>query len=166
MLHRWCKALIIYFLISLLAVLSVSCGGDGDGGGAGGGTGGGDTGSGGDVTTPIAVEEVVEFNVRPGPIVAVRVGETAVLDGSYTSTTMGDLLTYDWSFVHKPDGSNAELLDATTVNPTFIPDARGTYMVQLVVSARGVSSPRVITTVLATNDGERPTGPFHHMGLS
>ena len=39
-------------------------------------------------------------------------------------------------------------------------------MVQLVVSAEGVSSQRAVTTVVATIAPERMTGPFNHPGLS
>jgi hypothetical protein len=101
-----------------------------------------------------------------GPIVAVQVGQTAVLDGSNSTTTSTQPLSYSWSFSSKPDASTAVLQGSSSENPSFIADAWGVYMVELVVSAEGVSSTRAITMVVATNPGERPTGPFNHQGLS
>ena len=77
---------------------------------------------------------------------------TAYLDGSKSSSATGDPLTYAWSFVSKPAGSNAQLSGADTVNPTFVPDVAGPYAVQLVVSAAGESSPRAVALVMALDN--------------
>ncbi|MCP4487397.1 MAG: hypothetical protein GY820_08785 [Gammaproteobacteria bacterium] len=103
---------------------------------------------------------------RVGPIVPVRVGETADLSGQNSYTLSSQSMSFNWSFTYKPDTSEAVLLSSNTANPSFIADARGTYMVQLVVSAEGVSSERAIQQVIATVAPERPTGPFNHAGLS
>ena len=76
---------------------------------------------------------------------------TAYLDGS-ESTTPGGTLTYGWSFVSVPSGSTAQLSGANTANPTFVPDVPGPYVVQLVVSANGASSPRAAALVMALGD--------------
>ena len=49
----------------------------------------------------------------PGLIVAVRVGEVAILDGSGSSASTSDPLNFTWSFSSRPNGSNAVLLNST-----------------------------------------------------
>ena len=103
---------------------------------------------------------------KAGPIIGVRVGEAPVLDGSKSFTAYAAPLSYEWSFSHKPDNSDATLHGATSVNPSFVADVKGVYMVQLVVRANGVSSKRAIETVIVTKAPERLTGRFNHIGLS
>jgi len=103
---------------------------------------------------------------KTGPIIGVRVGETPVLDGSKSFTAYATPLSYEWSFSHKPDNSDATLHGATSENPSFVADVKGVYMVQLVVSANGTSSKRAIQTVIVTKAPERLTGSFNHVGLS
>lgn len=100
--------------------------------------------------TPTSSEVI---HADTGNIVAVRVNQTAVLNGCASSTTLPDPLTYAWSFTSKPAASTAQLQNTTSVSPSFIADAAGTYMVQLVVSAGGVSSPRAIAAVEVSIDG-------------
>ncbi len=120
-----------------------------------------------DVVNPAPSTDTGDFVVaRVGPILAIRVGETASLSEQNSYTLSTEPLSFSWSFVHKPDASDAELFNASSANPSFIADARGTYMVQLVASAEGVSSQRVIQQVMATIAPERPTGPWNHQGLS
>lgn len=88
-----------------------------------------------------------------GRIIAVRVTETATLNGTESSTTLPDPLTYEWSFTHKPDGSTAALDDPTSPQPSFVADIEGTYMVQLVVSSGNVTSRRAIGFVEVTTSG-------------
>ena len=166
-----------YFFVFMLTVLVAGC----SGGGGEGETeraGEGVTESAGEGVTESAGPEVTPPDVIPdqatapvvvaktGPIVAVRVGETSILDGSKSFTSSAAPLRFSWSFTHKPDASSARLQGATTVNPSFVADARGVYMVQLVASDAGVSSQRAIQTVVVTLDNERLTGPFNHPGLS
>lgn len=101
---------------------------------------------------------------------------TAYLDGSRSTTSDSENeLSYAWSFISKPDGSNAELVGANTVNPTFVPDVAGPYAVQLVVSSLGVSSPRAVAMVVALDNATlhpnyvaSPTAQhyFFHGGLA
>jgi len=77
---------------------------------------------------------------------------TAFLDGSKSTSSDGAALSYSWSFVSKPNGSDAQLVGADTATPTFVPDKGGAYAVQLVVTAAGVSSPRAIALVVALDD--------------
>ena len=120
-------------------------------------------------TTPTDpfTENFVDIEAISGPIVAVRVGEEAVLNGRRSPAGSTEPSNYSWSFTHKPGSSSAELLGITTSSPRFIADVRGVYMVQLLVKEKGVSSRRVVTTVVVTDPSEpRLTGPFNHLGLS
>jgi hypothetical protein len=63
-------------------------------------------------------------------------------------------LTYQWSFVSKPAGSNAVLADSTTAKPSFTADVNGTYVVQLVVNDGLVNSIPDTVTVTASSGGQ------------
>jgi hypothetical protein len=150
------------FLMSLMLIVSVS--------GCGGSSG---NSSGGTPESPLPANTTI-IEARTGPIVALTVGDTAQLDGtkSYVSsgspnfTSSSASLSYSWVFSTKPDGSNATLANATTATPSFVADVRGDYLVELVVTANGETSTRSIQVVVATNPGERMTGPYNHVGLS
>ena len=149
--HNMYRTLIGYLFSFVLIAFVTGCGGSG-----------GDAGT---ETSPF-VEKYIEIEAVPGPIVGVRVGEVAVLDDGTSYARSNEPLSYSWSFTHRPEGSNAVLQDATSATPSFVADVRGVYMLQLVVSAEGVSSQRAVTTVVATVHPERLTGPFRHEGLS
>ena len=82
----------------------------------------------------------------------VSTGDTVTLDGSGSYDPDGDTLTYNWSFISKPYGSNATLSDSSSIKPIFVPDLEGTYIVQLIINDGQVNStPDTITiTVLGT----------------
>ncbi|HYL82377.1 MAG TPA: PKD domain-containing protein [Candidatus Acidoferrum sp.] len=64
-----------------------------------------------------------------------HVGIMVQLDGSGSSDPEKQPITYSWSFVLPlPSGSHATLTGPTTVNPSFVPDVPGTYVVQLIVT--------------------------------
>ncbi len=90
----------------------------------------------------------------PKPPVAVAgadqmviVGELVKLDGSASKDPSGKPLTYQWDIVALPAGSHAVLnaLDgngSTAVNPSFIADVGGDFVIRLVVhSDSGESAP-------------------------
>lgn len=113
--------------------------------GCGGGGGGGD-----DADTDTSPAVVLSLKADAGKIIGIRVGDTASLDGSASTAPASDPITYAWSFTHKPQASKtAVLTNANSVNPTFVPDVAGTYMVQLVVTSGGISSQRAIALVEA-----------------
>ncbi len=79
-------------------------------------------------------------------------GTPATLDGSASSDTDSDSLTYTWSFVSVPAGSAlTQLTDGATVAPSFTPDVMGAYVVQLIVSDGLIESPADALTVRAVS---------------
>ena len=159
--QKTCRTLLVYLFTCIFVVFVAGCGG----GGAGGDVTGTTTPSTPSTPTPI-VENYIEIAAISAPIVAVRVGQLARLVDNKSYAISSQPLSYSWSFSYKPDGSLAVLQDATTASPSFVADVRGVYMVQLLVSAEGVTSQRAVTTVVATIPPERLTGPFNHPGMS
>jgi len=76
-------------------------------------------------TTPVA---------NAGTAQAGNVGALVTLDGSASADADHDPLTYAWTMTARPASSTASLSGATSVNPTFTPDAEGTYAFSLTVS--------------------------------
>lgn len=100
---------------------------------------------------------------------------TAYLDGSKSSSSDGQVFSYSWSFNSKPAGSQVVLQGANTAKPTFKPDKAGSYAVQLVISAQGVTSSRAVTEVVALDNATVNPDPMtnpvavqyhYHGGLS
>ncbi len=70
------------------------------------------------------------------------------LDGSASWDPDGRALTYLWSLLYKPLGSNAALSSTTEVSPTFTADVKGTYIFQLVVNnGQQDSAPAVVSVI-------------------
>ena len=78
-------------------------------------------------------------------------GDTIFLDGSGSADPDGDGITYAWSFVSRPSGSAAVLLNPTAATPQFTIDRKGNYVVQLVVSDGTLSSTPDTVTIVAPN---------------
>lgn len=80
----------------------------------------------------------------------VLTSENVTLDGSGSSDPDNDVLTYSWSFTEIPAGSSAVLSDNTVVNPTFLADVEGTYVLSLVVNDGAIDSNVDSVTITAT----------------
>ena len=144
------RILAVYLYACVLAVIVSGCsGGSGDQAG----------------TSTVVAGSYVEIAAVPGPIVAARVGDVVVLDDTKSYAKSRGSLSYNWSFSYKPAGSDATLQGAASATPSFVADVSGVYMLQLVVSADGVTSQRAVTSVIVNNDN-KPTGRFNHQGLS
>jgi RHS repeat-associated protein len=75
-----------------------------------------------------------------GPDQTASVTQTVLLDGSKSSDADGNSLTFTWSFASRPAGSAAALSDPSALNPNFVIDLPGTYVLQLVVNDGTVDS--------------------------
>ena len=82
-----------------------------------------------------------------------KVGDTIQLDGSASSDLDGDTLTYQWSFIEKPAGSDA-ILDSTEVSPSFDIDRSGIYIARLIVNDGQVNS--IADTIKITTLNSQP----------
>ena len=91
---------------------------------------------------------------------AVLVNDTAQLDGSGSSDVDGDTLTFKWSLVSQPEGSNATLSDTQSVKPAFDVDVAGNYTVQLIVNDGAVNSAPDTVTISTEN-----SAPVSHAGV-
>lgn len=90
-----------------------------------------------------------------GTDLTASLGALVTLDGSRSYDPMGRSLTYAWSVVDKPTGSSLSTLTAAdSAAPSFTPDSKGVYVLNLVVdnglSASGTDA--VAVTVLG-DDG-------------
>lgn len=89
---------------------------------------------------------------------SILLGQTVQLNGSGSHDADRDALTYFWSFTSVPTGSVATLLNDTAVNPTFIPDVAGLYVVQLIANDGKIDSDPATATIPVT---ESPSSGNH-----
>jgi hypothetical protein len=86
-----------------------------------------------------------------GPSGSVAIGATVTLDGSGSTASDGQPLTYRWS-LSVPNGSSATLSGATTAKPTFVADVLGTFVAQLIVNDGFLDSdPQTVSITTQTN---------------
>ena len=89
---------------------------------------------------------------------AAKVGQVVQLDGGKSVDKNKNGLTYEWRFVSAPDGSSPAFSDATSANPTFTPDAEGSYVVGLVVKSGAAASASAQTTITVSGSCFTITG--------
>jgi hypothetical protein len=130
--------LIAVIALGLITIVGSNGGNGGNGGDGGDGDNGGATNN-----APVA---------DAGPDQNVSTGSLVTLDGSGSSDADGNTITYSWSFSSKPAGSNATLSDSTIVNPTFMADVAGTYLLSLVVNDGTADSVADTVTITAASD--------------
>jgi len=91
----------------------------------------------------------------------VDVGEQVQLDGAGSSDPDEDDLTYDWSLALDDTHKSDLLSDSTAVDPTFTPDAEGTYDVTLTVAdGEATASDDTTVTAEATSNTNAPSRPI------
>ncbi|MDZ7769208.1 MAG: PKD domain-containing protein [Woeseiaceae bacterium] len=86
-----------------------------------------------------------------GPDQTVGSGEIVQFDGSGSSDVDGDPLTFDWSINDRPADSAAVLDNRFIVDPSFVVDVPGDYLVQLVVNDGFEDSDPDTVAISATN---------------
>jgi len=109
-----------------------------------------------DLGTMSVPDEVVvsSGNVKPvadagGNQLAI-VDHLVLLDGSGSYDANNDPLTYSWNMVSKPKNSvSATLSDPFIVDPDFVPDVNGWYLISLVVNDGELDSDPDNATILA-----------------
>ncbi len=87
-------------------------------------------------------------------------GAQVALDGSASTDTDGDGLTYAWTVVAVPAGSLAQLSDAALVRPSFQTDVAGEYLIELRVSdGQSTSSADAVIVTTANAAPNAAAGP-------
>ena len=88
---------------------------------------------------------------KAGPDQTVHVGMNVQLDGADSTDVDGNLLTYRWTILSQPAGSNASLSDITSIMPTLVIDIPGVYTLQLIVNDGTVDSDPDTVTITTIN---------------
>jgi uncharacterized repeat protein (TIGR01451 family) len=117
-----------------------------------------------DVHGAMGSDEVVISTVDSPPIadagpdqVDVPLGTSVTLDGSGSRDPDDvppgtDPITFAWSFTKRPTGSIAQLVNPATSAPSFVPDRKGDYFIQLIVTdSHGLASAADVVRVSTLN---------------
>lgn len=96
----------------------------------------------------------------------VELGSTVQLNGSNSSDSDGDSLTYSWSFSSKPSGSDATFSSNTAQNPTFIADVAGVFSLSLVVDDGTTSSDSDSVSITVEDTQMENTPPVANAGAN
>ncbi len=75
-----------------------------------------------------------------GEDIGAFVDDTVTLDGSGSTDADNDPLSFQWALITVADGSAAVLDGASTSSPTFLADAEGLYIAQLIVNDGTIDS--------------------------
>ncbi|MCI0530126.1 MAG: PKD domain-containing protein, partial [Nitrospira sp.] len=112
----------------------------------------------GKVDSAVDIVIIAMINSAPvanaGPDQTVFVTDTVQLDGSGSSDVDGDPLTFNWSLLSIPAGSLVTLSNPVDVQPFFVVDKPGTYVVQLIVNDGKVDG--APDTVIITTENSPP----------
>ncbi|MCG6304582.1 PKD domain-containing protein, partial [Vibrio vulnificus] len=100
---------------------------------------------------------------KPKAAAFMTLGQAVALSGSESFDADGDTLSYQWHMVARPNGSQANLLDATTPQTSITPDVAGDYIVALVVKdGNNASSPATVTIHAASSLNQAPIAVTGH----
>ncbi|WP_159916582.1 PKD domain-containing protein [Pantoea sp. 18069] len=108
---------------------------------------------------------VIGLNV---PATAVR-GQTIVLDASASQDPDGTPLHYRWNFAREiaqaiPQGSSATITNASSARASFVPDAGGSYVVDLTIYDGSVATTQRSTIIVTKPEGAANTAPVARIG--
>jgi hypothetical protein len=94
----------------------------------------------------------------------IQAGQTVQLDGTHSVNPMNRPLTYAWSFICSPAGSDPVLSNPASPRPTFVARLAGTYTLQLEVTDGALTSKPVTVTYSTGNTPPRAdAGPDMHI---
>ncbi|MEW6214430.1 MAG: PKD domain-containing protein, partial [Nitrospirota bacterium] len=116
------------------------------------------------VNTSSPVSTTITIDLMPpvanaGPDQNVITGELVTLNGSESYDPEGAMITFLWSFLEVPSGSNitdTSLSDVTSVKPTFTPDVDGRYSLKLIVNDGELDSTPDEVVIIATTPNVAP----------
>ena len=108
-------------------------------------------GSQSDTNTVIISTTDVPPTANPGTNQTVAVGAVVNLNGTKSSDVNGQPLTYFWTLISTPNGSNATLSSPRSPTPSFTLDVPGSYLVGLVVNDGTLSSAQATVTITTGN---------------
>lgn len=92
-----------------------------------------------------------------GPDITTMVGQSVTMSGAGSYDPQGRPFTYSWSIIDKPTSSTtAALTGADTVAPSFTPDVKGVYVVNLVTNNGLATSHGDALTVTAMINDNTP----------
>ena len=110
-------------------------------------------------TVMITTTAVARPTANAGPNQSVPLNGVVQLNGSGTDP-QNLPLTFLWNLISKPVGSHALLSNTTAANPTFIADAAGDFIAQLVVNNGSLNSlPSTVTISTACAPPVANAGP-------
>lgn len=78
-----------------------------------------------DFSLPVAVAGTDQF---------VNIGSQVQLNGQNSYSAYGNPLSYNWRMLYRPTGSSTQLTDKTGMQPSFIADVAGAYLIRLRVN--------------------------------
>ncbi len=101
-------------------------------------------------TVVVSTGNLAPVAVPTGPG-QVLVADPVTLDGTASFDPNNDGLTYSWSLLFKPAGSQSIITNPTSAAATIVPDMRGFYIAQLIVSDGTLTSEARTVLFEATN---------------
>ena len=79
----------------------------------------------------------------------VALGQPVTLDGARSQDPDGDPLTYAWSLVSAPEGSQAQIMGVESMQAVITPEIEGMYRLRLIVSDGMLGSNPALVTLTA-----------------
>jgi hypothetical protein len=109
-------------------------------------------------TTTVDLTEAEQTVILSLALLTGNSGGTSALRSNGASGAEGDALPFAWALLTRPSGSQATVMNSTSVNPVLVVDRPGTYMVQCTVDDGQMDSlPDVVTIHTVDVDGNMLT---------
>jgi hypothetical protein len=117
-------------------------------------------GKGGNARAQIKVTVAAAANRAPqanaGIDQSVKVGATVTLDASKSSDPDNDALKFSWTFVSRPNNSQAKIADPTVAQTSFVADVAGAYLMEVTVDDSKGGTAKAQVRVTAQADQQQP----------